>query len=182
MIAGIDPGLRGALAVLDDEGRLVALADLPVRPHGRKREIDGRTLTKVLRGLAVRCAVLEAVHSMPGQGVASCFSFGRGVGIVVGVLEALGIAYIEVAPRVWQGEVLRGLSGEGKARCLRWAVGAFPDADLEGPRGRPLDGRADALALAVYGLRRIGGGEGGPSSPRAAGAEAGVRGEHPAAV
>jgi hypothetical protein len=97
---------------------------------------------------------------MPRQGVSSCFSFGRGTGIVVGVLEALGIAYIEVAPRVWQGEVLKGFSGEGKARCLRWAACTFPGAELAGPRGKALDGRADALALAVYGLRRIGGEEG----------------------
>jgi hypothetical protein len=96
---------------------------------------------------------------MPRQGVASTFTFGRGTGIVVGVLEALGIGYLEVAPRTWQGKVLKGTPGEGKGRVLRWASCAFSGAELSGPRGKALDGRADALALAWYGLRRIEGKE-----------------------
>ena len=47
MIAAIDPGLHGAFAVLDNDGRLVSVTDLPV--------VDGQ----VNAALFVECKVTE---------------------------------------------------------------------------------------------------------------------------
>ena len=45
MIVGCDPGISGALAFMDDEGRLVGVEDMPVLDDGTKRS---RTVNAVL--------------------------------------------------------------------------------------------------------------------------------------
>ena len=157
-ICGIDPGLRGAVAILEADGSPWRIEDMPLRTLGKTRqEVDGAALARFLvEAGEIRLAVVEAVHAMPGQGVSSCFSFGRNTGVAVGVLEALGVPLLEVSPRTWQGDVLRGTPGDGKERALRWASLAFPGVSLFTSRGKGLDGRADALALAWYGLRAAG--------------------------
>lgn len=48
--------------------------------------------------------VIEFVHSMPGQGVCSVFSFGRGTGVAFGALMATHPDWpvYEVTPQAWQ--------------------------------------------------------------------------------
>lgn len=159
IVLGIDPGLGGGLALLEDIERsvvLLDLADMPIVERGKGRDVDGRELATLCREWKPGLVVLEAVHAMPKQGVSSTFSFGRGVGIVVGVLSSLGIPFLEVGPQTWQKSVLKGIPGEGKRRVLSWAWSIFPDAALKTGRGRIIDGRADALALAWYGITRGG--------------------------
>ena len=154
-VLGIDPGLSGGLAVLDEERgvpSLAGLVDMPTTVYGKGRGIDGRELAGLLREWSPDMAVIESVHAMPKQGVSSTFAFGRGVGVVIGVLSTLRIPFVEIRPQEWQKAVLRGCPGEGKDKCLRWAYGMFPDAELKTARGRLLDGRADALGLAYFGL------------------------------
>jgi Holliday junction resolvasome RuvABC endonuclease subunit len=144
-VVGIDPGLKGAVAVLGDQ---VDVIDMPTRG----KEIDGSSLAAYLSRASPGLAVVEKVHSMPRQGVRSTFTFGKGVGVVLGVLQALKIPWVEVSPQAWQKAVLWGVPGEGKARSLLWARKIFPGVLLEMLRGRKLDGRADALALVWYGV------------------------------
>ena len=156
-VLGIDPGLSGGLAVLDEERGVPSLADLvdmPTTVYGKGRGIDGRELAGLLREWSPDMAVIESVHAMPKQGVSSTFAFGRGVGIVVGCLLSAGIPFVEVTPRVWQKAILAGVPGDGKKRAFTWAWSAFPGASLRTARGKVLDGRADALGLAWDGLRR----------------------------
>ena len=156
-VLGIDPGLSGGLAVLDEERGVPSLADLvdmPTTVYGKGRGIDGRELSGLLREWSPDMAVIESVHAMPKQGVSSTFAFGRGVGIVVGCLLFAGIPFVEVTPQVWQKAILAGVPGDGKTRAFTWAWSMFPDAELKTERGRMLDGRSDALALAWFGLGR----------------------------
>jgi crossover junction endodeoxyribonuclease RuvC len=46
--------------------------------------------------------MIEKVHSMPKQGVASSFKFGRGYGGLRMALIAAGIPFEEVTPQAWQ--------------------------------------------------------------------------------
>ena len=155
LCVGIDPGISGGLALLERRNgaiECVDLADMPTVLIGKKREIDAGTIVEIMRDWSPEKAILEAVHAMPKQGVSSTFAFGRGVGIVVGVLSTLRIPFVEIRPQEWQKAVLRGCPGEGKDKCLKWAWSMFPDAELKTARGRLLDGRADALGLAYFGL------------------------------
>ena len=92
LVIGIDPGLDGGIAVLDGSGAIVGLGVMPVLA-GKRREVDaGELASRLYRVESVigppTLAIVERVHAMPRQGVASSFAFGTGYGLVLGVLAA----------------------------------------------------------------------------------------------
>lgn len=183
VVVGIDPGFFGGMAAIRLDGELLSLVDMPVTTTGEgdvpplppparsgngrgkkpravktgtggANRVDGAAVSEWIDSLPpVSLAVIESVHSMPRQGVKSMFSFGCGLGVLLGVLAARGVPTEEVSPQVWQRGILDGIPGQGKARVMTWASGVFPGVELRTPRGRQLDGRADALALAWYAAR-----------------------------
>ena len=90
---GIDPGKAGGICFLmDDE---IKTFKCPATTHDMAEEL---ILAKDIR----KCtAVVEKVHSFPGQGVASTFNFGYNYGVWLGILSALHIPYQLCLPRKW---------------------------------------------------------------------------------
>lgn len=150
---GIDPGANGGIAVLSDAGWVVALRRMPLA--------DGRVhaggLADLLREYDyARCVAIERVGAMPGQGVTSMFTFGRGVGVVYGVCAALSMPVVEVAPQTWR-KVL-GACAKGGKPSLAFCATRWPGTSLvpEGCRVAS-DGLADALCIAEWlRLREVG--------------------------
>ena len=104
---GIDPGLSGAIALVDDDGRprMVEHMPLNVRGAGRvKHEVDAGGIAHLLRPHAtdVTFGIVESAGARPGQGVASMFSLGHSFGVVTSVLSCLNIAYELLAPTKWK--------------------------------------------------------------------------------
>jgi len=96
---GIDPGLTGAWAIIDDESRVVRYGNMD----------DAFMLQTAISdagGNYFAKAGLEKVHSMPKQGVVSVFTFGENYGWWKGFLEAVGIGYALYTPQAWQKGVL----------------------------------------------------------------------------
>ena len=58
--------------------------------------------------------LIERVHSMPGQGIASTFKFGENYGLIQGLIIAMGIPYDFVSPNKWQTEVGTSLTAKQK--------------------------------------------------------------------
>ena len=145
-IAAFDPGLSGALAILGDFDD-IHLYDLP-QANG---ELDPAALARILRDAAPCRAIVEHVHSMPKQGVASTFKFGRSYGTILGVLGALSIPTIRVRPQVWKHHfrLLRQHKDASRALALR----LYPD--LEGLHLVKHHGRADALLMARFLLEAV---------------------------
>lgn len=156
---GIDPGLDGALAVIDTDRDAVEIFDTPTvtvkTTKGTKREYDLSTMATRLRtvrlNLQSSIAVIEKVHSMPGQGVRSMFSMGYGVGAWEGLLAGIGIPYRRVAPQTWQKLMLAD-EGRGKDAARLQAQRLFPATAAMFARKKD-DGRADAVLIAEYGRR-----------------------------
>ena len=99
---------------------------------------------------------IEDVHSMPGQGVSSSFTFGKGAGLWEGIVAALSMSYTLVTPVRWKREMMEGMPKEKGASRVR-AMQLFPTlADQLGLVKH--HGRADALLIAEYGRRQQGGG------------------------
>lgn len=147
---GIDPGLHGALAVLDAGGDVVLLADLPIIRDLSLAWVDGGAFQSLILGaLGGRTAraTVERVSSMPGQGIASSFQFGVGFGSVLGVLQALHLPLAFVTPAVWKKSY--GLSKD-KYASLHKARLMWPAAELHLAKH---DGRAEALLIADHGRR-----------------------------
>jgi crossover junction endodeoxyribonuclease RuvC len=145
---GIDPGQTGAMAMIEGvAGKVVAVVDYPGTPDGA-----AEVLRKWQSSFNIKLATLEIVHSMPGQGVVSTFSFGANFGAYRGILAALMIPSIGVAPRTWAK--LLGLQPTkeitNKERNLYFAREIWPFAPLTKKKHHS---RADALCLAEYGRR-----------------------------
>lgn len=93
---GIDPGKSGGICVYDTDDNTVDFAKMPSTVHDIVIH-----LVVIKNGFRDVKVVLEKVHSMPGQGVASTFTFGQGYGQLQGVIAALGLQCIEVIPNKW---------------------------------------------------------------------------------
>jgi len=123
MHIGIDPGLSGAVAILDQQGTLVALHDTPVltlsTSRGTRQEYDVPGLVALLapyRGPGAT-VLLEESQAMPGQGTRSMFTVGLGFGVWLGILGTLELAYTRVRPGVWKRSL--GLSRDKEAARLQ---------------------------------------------------------------
>lgn len=156
LILGIDPGLKGALAVLDTANNKIELHDAPVVNIKNSRyEYDILKIVRILESTHVDICILEQSFAMPGQGGVSMFSIGKGFGMYQGILMALHIPFEIVHPKKWQkicGVMGGKISGKNKHAFIV-ASRLFQSAELITQRGRIIDGRVDALLLVEYGRR-----------------------------
>jgi crossover junction endodeoxyribonuclease RuvC len=157
MIAGIDPGLTGAVCFADPSNPTTCRAyDLPVhvllRGGKKKRELDIAGLIGILTEHRLDHVFLEQVGAMPGQGVSSVFAFGKTYGVILGVIAARTIPLTLVTPATWK----RAL-GVPKAKDAARARASqlLPEAAAQW-RLKKHDGRAEAALIALYGARRLG--------------------------
>ena len=99
-------------------------------------------------------ACVEKVGSMPHQGVASSFNFGKSAGFIEGVLSALGIPYQLITPQRWKKEFTLN---SDKQKSIDVCEKLFPNADLlPTPKCRvKSDGMAEALLMAEYARRNL---------------------------
>lgn len=150
VVVGIDPGLSGAIAVMATDGQLLSVVDMPVAD----KRVSAGAVADQLRivGQTVDLVAVEAVHSMPRQGVSSTFTFGAAVGVVIGVVGTLGIRLEQPTPAVWKRHV--GLIGADKDRSRRLAQERWPHMAHHFARVRD-DGRADAAHIAAWALTRL---------------------------
>lgn len=127
---GIDPGLSGGLAVVNSDGWACALS-MPVT----QRDIWDWLADAKLR-LNPHMAVIERVHSMPQQGVASTFTFGCSYGGLLMALTGVGIPFEQVTPQRWQKGMSIATRGktesktEFKNRLKAMAQSRFPDLKI----------------------------------------------------
>ena len=134
---GIDPGQSGAIAVL--RGSMIETYKL------------SNTEADIAEWLRQWCkpmtfAAIERVHSMPRQGVASSFKFGRNYGFLRGLLIALKVPFEEVTPQKWQREM--GCLSKGDKNVTKSkAQQLFPSMKIT-------HANADALLIAEWCRRK----------------------------
>ena len=141
-ILGVDPGLKGAIAFYFSSYDRVSCEDMPVA----NGDVDAATLAARIRQMAPTVAVVEGVHSMPKQGVASSFKFGKGYGQVLGVIAALGVPVHIIAPTTWKKH-FRLNSDKDASRAL--ALRYWPDQSDMFCKVKH-DGRAEACLIARF--------------------------------
>ena len=142
---GIDPGKSGAMAAIDEEGRVFALTPFDEEQY--------RAISNKFKPEACKCC-LEKVNAMPGQGVTSMFTFGQNYGWIQGVLYTRRISYQLVPPRTWKREF--SLTGD-KADSIAVCKQLFPTVSLKRTeRSRTDDNNiAEALLMAEYARRHF---------------------------
>ena len=106
-IIGIDPGLSGAIAVLDNN-KVLKIYDMPVMAEGKKnkRQLNSAQLVNIIKENIENReeinVVVEQVNAMPGQGVTSMFNFGQTFGAIKGVCAALNLPIFFIRPSKWK--------------------------------------------------------------------------------
>ena len=106
-IFGIDPGLAGAIAILDGN-KVVDFTDLPTMSDGKKnkRQLNSAHLSQYIQknilDINRTVVVVEQVNAMPGQGVTSMFNFGQTFGAIKGISATLKLPIFFVRPSKWK--------------------------------------------------------------------------------
>lgn len=140
---GVDPGISGALAVVDSDGMLVHHMMFP----GTWSPVYDYLIKLSMKYTII--AGVEKVAAVPGNGVKSLFSFGGNVGGWKAVLELSRTPHIEVAPAAWQPKILGSFpKGESKKAALNYVAKRYPDLKLL----KEEQGVADAICIALYTL------------------------------
>jgi len=143
IILAIDPGLSGAWAMINHHGTYIACGDMI---HNGKHLLTNQMVAEIVKARNGEDleAVLELVHSMPGQGVASTFKFGTVYGCAIALVERLNCPFHFVSPREWKKSF--GLDAD-KNKSLELARKLWPDAPLKRKKD---NGRAEALLIAYW--------------------------------
>ena len=163
-IIGVDPGLTGALALLNHHG-LQAVHDMPTMIKGNgegavKNQVDPGALADMLRAWLEgkdKNEVLVVIESqgpvrLPGNkilGGASAFSLAYTAGVIEGVVATLRLPRELVTPSVWKkalGLTTKGTDKKALARAM--AQRYYPEADIHRVRDH---NRAEAILIARYG-------------------------------
>ena len=107
-IIEIDPGLSGAIAILENN-KVLNIFDIPVMSEGKKnkRQLNSALLVNLLKENINKeneeiAVVVEQVNAMPGQGVTSMFNFGQTFGALKGICAALELPIFFVRPSKWK--------------------------------------------------------------------------------
>ena len=133
---------------MDRRWNLIEWDLMPVLKVGKASRVNAAALADMLRDFDDGEAYVEQVGAMPGQGVASMFSFGHAAGVVAGVLGAMQIPVTLVTPQGWKKRA--DLIGKGKDAARTRAIQLWPawrDLDFKG-KGQAL---ADAALIARFG-------------------------------
>ena len=102
-IIGIDPGLSGAIAILDGL-KIFDMFDMPVMSEGKKNknQLNSAQLVNIIKGHILSnddtFVIVEQVSAMPGQGVTSMFNFGQTFGAIKGICAAMNLPIFYVRP------------------------------------------------------------------------------------
>tara|TARA_R110000751_G_scaffold264535_1_gene363599 strand:+ start:541 stop:993 length:453 start_codon:yes stop_codon:yes gene_type:complete len=144
MIAAIDPGKTGAIALLYQDGSLY-VEDMPIFT----KEINGYAIAQIFREFPPRHVYTESINSF-GMGRQSSFNFGQGYGVLIGVMSAMKIPYTKVSPAKWKRDL--GLSKDkNEARAM--ATRLYPKRAEKFKRKKD-DGRAEAVLIAHWAKQR----------------------------
>lgn len=146
IFAGIDPGLQGAVAIVDS-GKLLDMQLLsPMLNLGH--------LIDYLQRHRVRVVGLEKAQAMPRQGIASTFQYGLGFGIILGQLQVACLPHRLIHPVRWTKWAHSGCkaAADAKQRSKEAVTRLFPGVSfLATPKCRvPHAGLVDAALIAAY--------------------------------
>ena len=141
VILGIDPGVKGCLALFDKAERRVVCHDMPDTTQG-------------LQGLVsslppVAFAVVEKPYYPKVIGIKNVAAIAEAYGKIKASLVWRGIPIREVRPAEWKA-ALNLSSNKSASREMAGLI--FPDDADQWPLVKH-DGRAEAALIAWYGLR-----------------------------
>ena len=151
-VIGIDPGLSGAIAILEDN-KVLQIFDMPVMAEGKKnkRQLNSAQLVNIIKdntqGSEEKAVVVEQVNAMPGQGVTSMFNFGQTFGAIKGICAALNLPVFFVRPTKWKKHFELINSSKDSSRTK--AIEMYPSLSNQLSKKKDVN-KSDAILIARY--------------------------------
>ncbi len=151
-IIGIDPGLSGAIAVLEEK-KILGIFDMPVMAEGKKnkRQLNSAQLVNIIKEYIEKdieiTVVVEQVNAMPGQGVTSMFNFGQTFGAIKGVCAALNLPIFFVRPSKWKKHF--ELINSSKDASRTKVIEMYPSIANQLKKKKDVN-KSDAILIARY--------------------------------
>ncbi len=151
-IVGIDPGLSGAIAILEDK-KVLSIFDMPVMAEGKKnkRQLNSAQLVNIIKENTFKnediVVVVEQVNAMPGQGVTSMFNFGQTFGAIKGVCAALNLPIFFVRPSKWKKHF--ELINSSKDASRTKVIEMYPSLSNQLTKKKDVN-KSDAILIARY--------------------------------
>ena len=151
-IIGIDPGLSGAIAILENN-KVVGIYDMPVMAEGKKnkRQLNSAQLVNIIKdNINTKeeiTVVVEQVNAMPGQGVTSMFNFGQTFGAIKGVCAALNLSIFFVRPSKWKKHF--ELINSSKDASRTKVIEMYPTLSSQLAKKRDVN-KSDAILIAKF--------------------------------
>ena len=152
IIFGIDPGISGAISVLENK-KVIEVFDMPTMIDGKKnkRQVNGSQVANIvkerLNDNKETVVVVEHVNAMPGQGVTSMFNFGQSFGVIKGVCAALSLPIYFVRPTKWKKHF--NLIKTNKDASRTKVIEVYPEISSKLSRKKDAN-KADAILIARY--------------------------------
>ena len=152
VIFGIDPGVSGAISILENNKVLDAI-EMPTIIDGKKnkRQVNGSQVTNIikerLRDGKEIIVVVEQVNAMPGQGVTSMFNFGQSFGVIKGICSALSLPIYFVRPTKWKKHF--NLIKTNKDASRTKVIQTYPEISSKLSKKKDSN-KADAILIARY--------------------------------
>ena len=151
-IIGIDPGLSGAIAILEKK-KVLSLFDMPVMAEGKKnkKQLNSAQLVNIIRENSMGddeiVVVVEQVNAMPGQGVTSMFNFGQTFGAIKGVCAALNLPIFFVRPSKWKKyfELINSSKDSSRTKVIEM----YPSLSSQLAKKKDVN-KSDAILIARY--------------------------------
>ena len=149
---GIDPGLSGAIAVLQNN-KVLNIFEMPVMAEGKKnkRQLNSALLVELLNNQISKgeevSVVVEQVNAMPGQGVTSMFNFGQTFGAIKGICAALGLPIFFVRPSKWKKHFELINSSKDSSRTK--AIEMYPKLSDQLAKKKDVN-KSDAILIARF--------------------------------
>ena len=152
IIFGIDPGVSGAISVLENK-KVIEVFDMPTMIDGKKnkKQVNGSQVTNIIKERIKDdkeiIVVVEHVNAMPGQGVTSMFNFGQSFGVIKGVCSALNVPIHFVRPTKWKKHF--NLIKTNKDASRTKVIQVYPEISSQLSRKKDVN-KADAILIARY--------------------------------
>ncbi len=151
-IIGIDPGLSGAIAILDDI-KIFDMFDMPIMSEGKKNknQLNSAQLVNIIKRHIPEnreaYVIVEQVGAMPGQGVTSMFNFGQTFGAIKGICASLNLPIFYVRPAKWKKhfELINASKDASRTKVIEM----YPSIS-ERLRKKKDVNKADAILIARY--------------------------------
>ena len=152
---GVDLGAAGAVSLLDADGHLIAVTDLPCLDDGPRSRptVSASGFAAIVREWQPDRAVVEFVSSRPTDSPMSAFAFGMARATVMATLEVLGVSAGFITVPVWKRSVGIGAGKGQKSTARAEATRRWPQHAATFAKARD-DGRAESALIGLAGIMR----------------------------